>query len=482
MKRTFLLLLALILGLSLCGCGSSSSSGGGNRPEIDYDRSEMDGQSASDEDTVDEVPGSSDELDASETPDGDEPEFVYSSSLDVYSISQESYVRSGDRSGDLSELSGDEYYSMALHIRYNGEGDFSWSELCVAVDGGEKWYWTAGSMASGQSLDFHIFYSNMQKMSEGSHTAVWYIDGNEVYSDTFMLTRDLNWAALTSLPTRAEIDACNSTATLRSPYMAVWLDVPAETRYREYTIEFKADYFPLGSYYSLGNWFLDLPALERQYQSVYTEYGISGYAGFQNIYNGEHLGIMSFWDIYCADAAGNITTIRPEVIYPANPYQTGEFGGEGVGAQCLDYYNWQENHWYRVHLKCVDNTTTGNTEMEFWVCDLETGAYTLICAYDMRTSDVAFKGSIAIFLENYLPGYAGEIRTLEVRNAKYLNEATGQWCAISEASMYANGDAEGLNYAGSYDYGIDGDRLWIMTTGVGSNQDDSAGTRLRFGN
>ena len=410
------------------------------------------------------------------------PEFVYSSSLDVYSISKETYLRTGGKTGDLNQLYSDEYYSLVLHMQYNGQGSFDWSEFCVRVDGGEAWYWTAGSLPSGYSMDMHIYYSNMQYMSVGNHTATWYIDGREVYSDTFLISEDLNWAALTNLPTKDEIAACNSAAAGRSPYMCAWLTIPSGTRYREYTIEFKSDYFPRGSYYALGNWYMDYPELERQYASVRTEYGISGYAGFQNIHDGSHLGIMSFWDAYCTDASGNTTTVRARPIYPENPYKAGEFEGEGVGAQCMDYYDWKENHWYRVHLRCIDSTATGNTEVEFWVCDLETGEYTLICAYDLGTANVAFEGGIAIFLENYLNEYAGEIRTLEVRNAMYLEETSGQWKGITEANMIPNGSALSMDYIGSYDYGVEGNTLWIMTTGVGNTHDDSAGSYLYFGN
>lgn len=408
-------------------------------------------------------------------------EVIYTGSLDVYSISQETFIRSGEKMGDLSELGEDEYYSLVMHLQYNGEGTLSWSEACVTVDGGEPWHWNAGSLDSGKSTSFHIYYVNMQKLSEGSHNVSWFMDGVEVYSDTFMITRNLNWEQLTELPSEEEIAAYTNPTNLRSPYMSVWLSVPSNTRYTEYAIEFKSDHFPLGSYYAIGNWKMDYSSLEQQYAEVKTEYGISAYAGFQNIYNGDKIAIMSFWDVYCTDANGTVTTIRPEVTYPVDPYQSGEFGGEGTGAQCLVPYEWEENHWYRAHLRCVESDTTGTTQVEFWVCDLETDEYTLLCAYDTGVMDSAFKGNIAIFLENYLKEHAGEIRTMEVRNARYLDEADGVWHAIVDGNMYPNSGALSSSYAGSYDYGVEGDRLWIMTTGVGDNWDDGAGQYLYWG-
>lgn len=410
----------------------------------------------------------------------DTPDFVCSGSLDVYNISTESYLRTGGRKGDLNQLGSDEYYSYVLHLQYNGPKTLTWKEAYVVVDNGEPWYWAEGSLPSGYCTDFHIYHCNMVKLGEGMHTLSWYMDGKEVFRDSFILTKDLNWKQITDLPTAQEIKASNNTAALRSPYMAVWLSIPSDVRYTEYTIDFKSDHFPRGSYYSLGNWCMDYSSLESRYESVTTD-GISGYAGFQNIHNGEHLGIMSFWDVYCKNASGQIDTIRPTPVYPKNPYKSGEFGGEGTGAQCMSTYNWEENHWYRFHLRCTESTKTGNTVVDFGVYDLETGTYTLICSYDIGFPGSAFKGSIAVFLENYLTEYAGEIRTLEVRRPQYKEESTGKWHTIREGDLYPNGSAGISSYAGSYDYGMDGDRLWIMTTGVGNNSNDSYGRHLVFG-
>lgn len=68
-------------------------------------------------------------------------EIIYTGSLDVYSISQETLIRSGEKVGDLNSLAADEYFSLVLHVQYNGEGTLNWSEAYVTVDGGEPWYW-----------------------------------------------------------------------------------------------------------------------------------------------------------------------------------------------------------------------------------------------------------------------------------------------------------------------------------------------------
>lgn len=412
----------------------------------------------------------------------DLPEIAFSGGVDVYSVSGETFIRTGEKGkvGCLNELSSDEYYTFALQVQYNGAGEFAWNEAYVVVDGGEKWYWNPGSLPSGSSTSFHIYNSNMSKLSLGSHEVSWYFDGQLVYADTFMLTRGLDWNQITNMPSDTEVAAYTNPLDLRSPYIPAWLDIPNGVRYTEYMVDFKADYLPRGTYCSLGNWCMDYSALEAKYQKVETD-GISAYAGFQNIHDGSKIAIMSFWDVYCTDYSGNVTTIRAEVEYPENPDKAGQFGGEGKGAQCMEAYEWEENHWYRMHIKCYDGTD-GTTLVEMYACDLETGVNTLICRYDTLIPDSAFIGPIAVFLENYLTDYAGDVRTLEICNAKYLEEATGQWHEITTGTVSPNGSAGISSYAGSYDYGTTDGIFWMMTTGVGSGQSNTVDNRVNWKN
>ena len=201
--------------------------------------------------------------------------------------------------------------------------------------------------------------------------------------------------------------------------------------------------------------------------SYRTEYnGVHAYAGFQNIYNGETKAIMSFWDVFCTDETGHTTTIRAEKVYPSSTNSAG-FTGEGTGAQCIVPYSWEADHWYRMHLRCSTSDTTGNTIVEQWVCDLETGNYTLLVAYDIGVRNSAFLGEIAIFLENYLPEYSGEIRSMEVRNAMYLEESTNTWKLIDQIYLSSNGGMP--NYDGSYNFGIIDGKIYMITSGVGGD-------------
>jgi len=287
-----------------------------------------------------------------------------------------------------------------------------------------------------------------------------------------------DWSSRTAFPTQSEIDEYNRISTKRSPYMALFMDISADTYYTEFMVDIKSDHFPLGSYYSIGNWYIDYSSLRQQYRDVRTEYGISGYAGLQNIHTGEHIGIMSIWDVYCTDASGKTNTIRAKQIYPDNAYKSGGFTGEGVGVQCLEPYDWEESHWYRAHLKCKNSNTTGNMVLEYWMYDLETNEETLVCAYDMGFKDSSFYGSMCLFLENYIVGTAGDIRTMEIRNPKYLDKNTGIWNDVMEADMLINGSAITMDYAGSCDFGVEDGTLWIMTTGVGNDHVSGEQTHL----
>ena len=74
---------------------------------------------------------------------------------------------------------------------------------------------------------------------------------------------------------------------------------------------------------------------------------------------------------------------------------------------------------------------------------------------------------MAIFLENYVPSLAGQVRSMEVRNARLLNAETGQWQDVEQLYMGSNGGIP--QYEGSYAFGSRSDRFWMITSGVGGD-------------
>ena len=269
-----------------------------------------------------------------------------------------------------------------------------------------------------------------------------------------------NWGALMKLPTAAEISAYNKSNNARSPYIGAWMDTKHVGKYCEIAVDFKADYLPSGTYCCLAQFSMDFPALQAKYKKVEIDAPSHGYAGFQRLADpNRYVSIMSFWDIFCYDASGKQTTISPWLIYPENEKET-RFGGEGTGTHYLRNYMWKEEHWYRLLIQRGRNEATGNATVEYWVMDLKTKDWTKLCVFDLGTTDFAFTGNIAVFLENFQPSSAGGTRTLEFCNFRVRN-LEGKWIPIESGTFQQSYD-----YPGSYQYGSDGKCFWIITSGV----------------
>lgn len=290
--------------------------------------------------------------------------------------------------------------------------------------------------------------------------------GTEAYTyvtghpSVFRPDASLGWQSLMAFPSSDEISDHNASNSDLAPYIAGWLSTDSLGRFVEYAIDFKADYVPDYTYCSLANFYLDYSALNDQYVKVEQD-SIGGYAGFQHGISGKSPNsILSFWDVYCWDAAGKKTTIRAKRLYPEGD-EDSSFTGEGEGAHTLVDYNWRPGQWYRMLLQCHTSETTGNTCISQWAQDLSNGVWTYLCEYDLGVPNVAFTGSIAVFLENFIPVTSGNVRTMEVRNARAHAEGAYEWTSIRSGYFLQNYD-----HGGSYRYGVNGDTFWIITTGI----------------
>lgn len=391
-----------------------------------------------------------------------------SGEIGLFSISRESMLSSCGDTADLSLLGDDEIYSFVLHLSYNGSKDMTVKNMYARVDGGDKWGWASFTLHPGDAYAFHIYSHNMQTcMTAGTHKVTWYINDKAVLTKSFTLTAPTDWYSRFPMPSASQIKAANESATVRSPYLYGWQKIDQNFRYTEYSADFKADYVPKATYCALANLEMDLSALKKQYKSVRAEYnGVTLYAGFQRRWN-EYITIMSGWDIYCTDKNGTVHTLRPRQLYPEKIYiGDGTFSGEGAGTQILVPYDWEAGHWYRMLLQC-GTSEGGTTTVEQWVCDLETGAWTLMCRFDTLIPNSCFIGPNAFFLENFDTDYAGEIRTMEVCNIRVRDAKTGKWKSVKSASLGSNGGLP--NYNGSYNYGADSDCFWMITSGAGGD-------------
>lgn len=380
----------------------------------------------------------------------------------VYSISKENFVRWTDEQASLDECGEDEYVTVCVVITNTSGTAVSLQSPCISIDNGKKLYWGDFTLEAGKTVTCHVFHSNVQYLTSGLHTAEIFASGESVYSGRFSIGRA--WSEIFTFPTEAQIAA--RLADERSPYICTWLSAGSGVRYDAYSVDFKSDYIPYGTYSSLFNGYLDFSDLKEQYKIVDNNGYISLYGGLQQGAEWEAgNSILSFWDIYCTDAAGNTVVIRPKRIFPAGETDNDSFGNEGEGAHTLLPYDWQAGRWYRMLLQCGISETTGNTTVEQWFQDLATEKWTHICTYDTGVKNSGFIGDMALFSENFLSQYAGGVRSLEFTNVR-IHTSEG-WRDVN-SSYYTNIQTSDVheNAYGSWEAGADQNSFYMISTGV----------------
>ena len=389
-----------------------------------------------------------------------------SAEIAVFSSTSEKLVRTCGKTASLSDLSGDEYYTYFFTLRNNGKETVSIRNMQVSVDGSEKWSWKDFTLEPNTYIRLHVYYSNMKtRQTEGEHTVAWYIDGQEIHRESFRLSEEMDWDEVFPAPSNAEISQHNRQSAMRSPYLHAWVGLDDEDRFTEYSVDFRADMLPKATYLCLANMRMDLTPLKKRYSNVHTEYEyVNMYAGFQRRWT-DKVSILSFWDIYYTDSSGRQQTLRAKRLYP-EAGGNDSFTGEGEGAHTLVPYEWQEDKWYRMLLQSLPSHETGTTHVEQWVCDLESGEWTMLCRYDTGIPDSTFRGPLCFFLENFDNEYSGEVRTMEVCNVR-VKDLSGRWRGIDSAYIGSSGGLP--KYDGSYAYGSEGDRFWMITSGVGGD-------------
>ena len=375
-------------------------------------------------------------------------------SIGVYSISDNVLQRdTGAVAFSLGELRPTEYAAFRFQTKNTGRTDLYVRSAYARIDGGPACSWSPFTLEAGTSTGFHLYQEPMSGLLPGAHTVEFYINDRLEMTQTFMLLRA--WSATMSLPSAAQRSGLRTSE--RSPYIVCWPEFEGVTGFVEYSVDLVIDEAPRGTYVSIYDWDMDLSGLRRSYSAVWRAYeGTAAYAGFQVHDDGSHHVIFSVWDTYCQDATGQVYTIRPQVVYPEGAGKV--FDGEGWGVQCLLPFDWKEDHPYRAVLQQSENSATGSTRIAFWVCDLETGAWTRLIEYDLGYSTCMTGG--AAFLENYLTEYAGQLRTMELSNFRVR---TRYGDIVPGKSAYF---AQNFEYPGSYNYGSDGKSFWAITTGV----------------
>ena len=269
------------------------------------------------------------------------------------------------------------------------------------------------------------------------------------------------WANRMTLPTNKQMNSFK--ASERSPYLVCWPEFENTSGYTKYAVDFKADSQPRATYVNIGNWKMDVGSLKKKYKSVTTDDDDdpgAAYAGFQVLEDGRKVAIMSVWKMFLVDKDGNKSTLNAKRIYPKEAAVAGGFDGEGTGVKTIVDYDWQAGKTYRALIQC-GKTKAGNTTLVFKVCDLESGKWTKLIAYDLGYAN-SHMGKLACFLENCLPEFAAEVRTAEWSNFRVKSHENGSWVTAKSAKM----ERQFTEWPGSYSFGSNDSCFWAITSGV----------------
>ena len=282
---------------------------------------------------------------------------------------------------------------------------------------------------------------------------------------SFASAEGRDWSAMMPMPTEEQI---SQPGELRSPYVTFY---PQARNITGLEMNLRIDHDPLGTYICPACWFLNVSALEEQYTRVYSDYdgSLTGYLGFQVLESGEKVLIMSLWNAFCEDADGNVTELKPKVLYAPeariqehNP----ETNGEGSFLQCIIPCEWETGKDY--HFVLEQETGEEGTEVfTLTLTEAESAKEIALIRFDSGMPGIWINYSGG-FVENFVPELAGQIRTFEFRNVKARMRDTGEWEDVTTVDFNVN-DSAGIGedeYAGSWNAGSDDRSAWIITSGV----------------
>ena len=231
-------------------------------------------------------------------------------------------------------------------------------------------------------------------------------------------------------------------------------------RFSAFSIDFKTEDYAKGTYWALCNWEMDTSELRKRY--TVSDAG-GAYAGLQNTIDGP-MGIMSFWEIHYSNEQGKDTILSANRIYPAGTEH--RFGGEGEGTNYISKYNWENDHWYRMLIKCYDQEN-GQTIVEQWFMDLEQGEWVLFSAFNTNLQHSFFVGSMSQFMENYDADFCNGLRSFQYKNICVKEYDSGKWIPITKSTLST--DTWWDNKKGNFAFGTNGNSFWGITCGYGKD-------------
>ena len=271
------------------------------------------------------------------------------------------------------------------------------------------------------------------------------------------VTPYIDWNSVMNIRSAREIRA--HVATSRAPYIAVVPEFSNSAEFTEYSVDFRSDHLPIDTYLCVCNFDIDASVLLEQYDSVSRDYpGVGGYCGFGIGDDGSGYVIMTVWDTYCRDKAGNLTIIKAQGILPENgPFERFEddtVHGEGCFIHCVYPFDWKQGHSYRAMLQLY------GSRLQFYVKDLEIGTW-----HHLMEFDLGYEGGYIVvpcaFLEDFSQDKNAEVRSMVLYNFRARDRVTNKWDVALRARISSD-----YGYEGSYAYGSQGDAFYAITTNI----------------
>ena len=386
--------------------------------------------------------------------------ITYEFAFAAHSISTDEYIRHVGPDLSADTLGRDEYYRLYLTIHNDTGRDISIGTAEMRVDDLRL---TWKDITCRRAFSFTVSRDTMKAIGPGKHTCSPKLDGKNVFTHEFTLSRD--WNSVMPFPTDDQLSARKG--GLRSPYITFRPQFPNRSRFTEYSLDFRADHGPTGTYICPMNWWMDMSALEKKVKRVWCDFGgvVSGYAGLQVWNDGTHGVIMTVWDTFYEDKSGNIKQIKATVTYPDNASDTRhDNSSEGSFVHYSYPFPWKTGRDYRLLLQMYDGEK-GTKCLDLWIMDLETEKWTLLFSIDTNISEDMTIYDCAGFLECFDTRTAGSVRTMEVWNARALIRGRG-WVNIDRVKFGVNESVLDLGYEGSHIFGADRRSAYMITSGV----------------
>jgi len=400
----------------------------------------------------------------------------------VYSYATERIVYELDSTtAPLSLNQGENYLAFCFKVSNYDTAARSFKNVYATIDGGDALYWNDFSLNSGESTILHIFNVHMKNVTPGIHAVNFYANGQLFTSALFTMNRD--WSKSMTIPTEEQLYARNISSRECAPYASASYSF-AQANYHQLAVDFKADYLPDDTFICPISWNIDTSSLKDSVMSI--DANRTAYAGFQTTDNGTY-AVMYIKDAGYTDKNGNPGVIRARLTY-SNPYadyventESGDYSGNGVAASCCRVsYNLQPGHWYRALIEYSTNTQTGNTSVQYMINDLTIGEWVRLMEFDLGMKNT-YISSFGSFVENSACDTSGNVRTLELTNARALKEDSWQ-PAVSVTGSIGTGSGLVSSGAtsGSYAYYCDGSVFGMITSGVAGLGSANNGTEFKI--